>query len=353
MPAQSPTLSPTLSAMVAGLRGSSSGMPASTLPTRSAPDVGGLGEDAAADAEEQREERTAEAEADEDGRRGVLEDGDDGRRAEQTEADGEHAGDATGAEGDLQGVGQRVALRRCGRADIAAGRQGHADVAGETGHQPADHEGRGPGEAGHGDGQGDLPAGLLDLGGGDEHDDRERDEDHPDRAELALEVGPGALLDRGGDLDHLRRALVGCEHVSHQHEADSDGEQRRRTGKGEDRPFAAVQRKDLISALGGNQHRVQSSSPASGRSPRWRVVHVVSHGPCGTSPTARAPANCSARRFRVRRREIDLAGTVSGGRLRAPSPGSARGGTDRRSGDGRRKITGRQAAPGRSSRGSR
>src|SRR6266508_3727467 len=34
MPAQSPTLSPTLSAMVAGLRGSSSGMPASTLPTR-------------------------------------------------------------------------------------------------------------------------------------------------------------------------------------------------------------------------------------------------------------------------------------------------------------------------------
>ena len=37
IPAQSPTLSPTLSAMVAGLRGSSSGMPASTLPTRSAP----------------------------------------------------------------------------------------------------------------------------------------------------------------------------------------------------------------------------------------------------------------------------------------------------------------------------
>ncbi len=37
MPAQSPTLSPTLSAMVAGFRGSSSGMPCSTLPTRSAP----------------------------------------------------------------------------------------------------------------------------------------------------------------------------------------------------------------------------------------------------------------------------------------------------------------------------
>ena len=37
MPAQSPTLSPTLSAITAGLRGSSSGMPASTLPTKSAP----------------------------------------------------------------------------------------------------------------------------------------------------------------------------------------------------------------------------------------------------------------------------------------------------------------------------
>jgi hypothetical protein len=37
MPATSPTLSPTLSAMTAGLRGSSSGMPASILPTRSAP----------------------------------------------------------------------------------------------------------------------------------------------------------------------------------------------------------------------------------------------------------------------------------------------------------------------------
>lgn len=36
-PAQSPTLSPTKSAITAGLRGSSSGMPDSTLPIRSAP----------------------------------------------------------------------------------------------------------------------------------------------------------------------------------------------------------------------------------------------------------------------------------------------------------------------------
>ena len=37
MPATSPTLSPTLSAIVAGFLGSSSGIPASTLPTKSAP----------------------------------------------------------------------------------------------------------------------------------------------------------------------------------------------------------------------------------------------------------------------------------------------------------------------------
>ncbi len=37
MPAASPTLSPTLSAIVAGFLGSSSGIPASTFPTRSAP----------------------------------------------------------------------------------------------------------------------------------------------------------------------------------------------------------------------------------------------------------------------------------------------------------------------------
>ena len=37
IPATSPTLSPTLSAIVAGFLGSSSGIPASTFPTKSAP----------------------------------------------------------------------------------------------------------------------------------------------------------------------------------------------------------------------------------------------------------------------------------------------------------------------------
>ena len=111
MPAQSPTLSPTLSAMVAGLRGSSSGMPGLDLAHEVGADVGRLGEDAAADAEEQREQRAAEAEPDEDRGRGVLEDHDDDRGAEQAEADGEHAGDATGAERDLERGRQRARLR--------------------------------------------------------------------------------------------------------------------------------------------------------------------------------------------------------------------------------------------------
>ena len=64
MPAQSPTLSPTLSAMTAGLRGSSSGMPASTFADQVGADVGALGEDAAAETGEDRDQRGAEGQAD-------------------------------------------------------------------------------------------------------------------------------------------------------------------------------------------------------------------------------------------------------------------------------------------------
>ena len=172
-------------------------------------DVGGLGEDAAADPEEQGEQRAAEAEADEDRRAGVLEDGDDDGGAEEAQAHGEHAGHAAGAERHLQGVGERVALGGGRRADVAAGGEGHADVAGEAGHEAAGDEGEGAGRARTGTKvSATSPFGLLDLRRGDEHDDGQRDQDHGDRAELALEVRRGALLDRLGDLDHLRRALV-------------------------------------------------------------------------------------------------------------------------------------------------
>ena len=64
MPAQSPTLSPTLSAITAGLRGSSSGMPGLDLADEVGADVGGLREDAAAEAREDRDQRAAEGEPD-------------------------------------------------------------------------------------------------------------------------------------------------------------------------------------------------------------------------------------------------------------------------------------------------
>ena len=110
MPAQSPTLSPTLSAMVAGLRGSSSGMPASTLPTRSAPTSAALVKmppptrrnRASSEPPKPKPIRMAE--------RGVLEDHDDDRGPEQAEADGEHAGHAARAEGHLQRRGMEPVL---------------------------------------------------------------------------------------------------------------------------------------------------------------------------------------------------------------------------------------------------
>ena len=140
MPAQSPTLSPTLSAMVAGLRGSSSGIPASTLPTRSAPTSAALVKmppptrrnSASSDPPKPNPIRIADAR--------VLEDHDDDRRPEETEADREHPGDAAGAERDLERGGQRSGSRRGGGAHVAAHRQAHADEPGQAGHRAARDE---------------------------------------------------------------------------------------------------------------------------------------------------------------------------------------------------------------------
>ena len=122
MPATSPTLSPTLSAIVAGLRGSSSGMPGSTLPTRSAPDVRGLGEDAAAHAGKQRLAAGTHAEAEHG--HGDLHQAVAARSrsigtdpvqkpnqkadVEQAEADDGQAHDRAAAEGDLQALVERL-----------------------------------------------------------------------------------------------------------------------------------------------------------------------------------------------------------------------------------------------------
>ena len=148
MPAQSPTLSPTLSAITAGLRGSSSGMPASTLPTRSAPTSAplvkmppprrakieiseapnarpssGLSVAAAVD----RRDWPAGDEPEEDA------------DAEQAEPDHQHAGDRAALEGDVE---RRADALRGGLrgAHVGAHRDVHADEAAGARQHRAEHE---------------------------------------------------------------------------------------------------------------------------------------------------------------------------------------------------------------------
>ena len=260
MPAQSPTLSPTLSAMVAGLRGSSSGMPASTLPTRSAPTSAALVKmppptrrnRASSEPPKPNPTRIADAVFWNIMMIAVA--------PSRPEADREHAGDAAGAERDLEGGGQRSALGCGGRAHVAPGGQRHADEAGEarTCRQPATNASvrKSPDWAKR---QRLGAVGLVHRGGGEEHDHGQRDEDHCDRAELALEVGQRALLDRFGDLDHLRRALILGEH------ALRSGRSRRRSpgGRCRRRRTARTTRsrpaRTLVAAFGGEhvQHQVE------------------------------------------------------------------------------------------------
>jgi len=79
MPAQSPTLSPTFVGNRGGVARVVFGDARFDLAHEVGAHVSRLGEDAAADAQEQCQQRTTETEPDQDGRAGVLEDGDDGR----------------------------------------------------------------------------------------------------------------------------------------------------------------------------------------------------------------------------------------------------------------------------------
>ena len=170
-------------------------------------DVGGLGEDAAADTHEHGEQGAAEAEALEHGRGvGVVgEEHDAG--AEQAQADGEHADDAAGAERDVEAALAAAATGSRGDPDVGLGRERHADVADERGEDGADDEEQRPAEL-HGE------TAVVDR----QHEQQDEDDDGEDRegAELPVQVGARAFLDGLRDLLHLRRALVGLEHLPHQ-----------------------------------------------------------------------------------------------------------------------------------------
>ena len=193
MPAQSPTLSPTLSAITAGLRGSSSGMPASILPTRSAPTSAAFvkmppprrAKTEISEPPKARPMRSLIAEFGElpsaAGQDPVVA-GD----AEQAEADDEQAGDRAGAERDVERRREPVACR-LGRADVRAHGDVHADEAGGRREDRADQEAeRRP------------PAELVVEAEQEERDDR----DDRDRRVLLLQVGRGAFLDGARDLLH-------------------------------------------------------------------------------------------------------------------------------------------------------
>ena len=207
MPAQSPTLSPTLSAITAGLRGSSSGMPASTLPTRSAPTSAPLVKMPPPRPGEDRDQRAAEAQ-----RHHRLEHaaqflvaagghvaaqhevvaGD----AEKAEADHQHSGHGAGLEGEVEAGGKPLP-GRLGGADIGAHRDVHAGIARRGRQHRADDEA-------------DRDVIAMQRHAKDDQDHHAHD---ADRGVLAVEIGAGALLDGGGDLLHAGGAGVRRQHL--------------------------------------------------------------------------------------------------------------------------------------------
>ena len=173
-------------------------------------DVGGLGEDAAAEPGEDRDQRAAEAEADQRvdgllvGAAGDDQDAVVAGDAEQRQADDQQAGDRAALEGDVERR-RHAAARRLGDAGVGAHREVHADEAGRAGEDAADHE---------------ADRGLVVLE--DPEHDRERHGDRGDDRVLAAQVGAGAFLHRSRDLLHalvarrLREQALG-DHQSIHH----------------------------------------------------------------------------------------------------------------------------------------
>jgi hypothetical protein len=185
-------------------------------------DVCRLGEDAAAEAREDRDERGAEGERgqrlDDDPVVGGVAGGtgeipEEGADREQAEAGDEHAGYRAGAERHGQPALQRGA---CGfrSTDVGADRDVHADIAGDARQNRADDEADGGDRAER-----------------EEQDDGDNDADDRDGGVLAAEIGLCAFLNGGGDVLHLgiagRRAqhlLAGDETIDHGDDAAEDGD---------------------------------------------------------------------------------------------------------------------------------
>ena len=186
-------------------------------------DVGGLREDAAAEAGEDRDQRAAEGEADEIVDRRVRRVAEPAGQepvvagdAEQAEADDEQARHRAGAEGDVQ-RGLQPAARRLGGAAVRAHGDVHADEAGGRRQHGADQEA-----------ERRAPAELVVEA---EHEER-HDRDDRDRRVLLLQVGRSALLNGAGDLAHplvagrlLEQPPGQIEPVAHGHAGTDEAEE--------------------------------------------------------------------------------------------------------------------------------
>ena len=172
-------------------------------------DVGALGEDAAAQAGEDRDQRGAEAEPEQ-----PLEDGADrqvrgqvvdivpvenaevDRDAEQPECHHQHAGDRAGAKRDLERRRQS-SLGGLRGAHVGLDRHVHADVAGGTREQRADQVAEADVEAQE-----------------DPEQDEDDDADAGDGHVLAIEIRHRAFLHGAGDLAHPGGAVrLGQDHL--------------------------------------------------------------------------------------------------------------------------------------------
>jgi len=175
-------------------------------------DIGALGEDAAAEAREDRDQRAAEGEAHQRVQRPFVAE----RRAQQREV----AGDPDHREADHQHARDGAAPERHAERGVEPGGSGlrgthvgahrdiHADVTGEPREQRADREAAGgrPAEPGEAD------------------DQEEHDADDEDGAVLAVEVSLGTRLYGGGDLLHARAAGRQAQDGGHRKHAVQYGE---------------------------------------------------------------------------------------------------------------------------------
>ena len=170
-------------------------------------------------------------------------------------------------------------VERCGRrADVATSGEGHADVAGEARGDAAEDEGHRAEQAG-------LPqklsaidsSGLMISVDVKNTISGERDEDHGDRAELALEVGEApSWMARA--ISRIFGVPSSCgEDRSGEEDADAEGEQRRGDREPQDGPLAALQYEVLPATFGSEQRKIHDFSRFRAQ-PRCRAQRAAMGG---------------------------------------------------------------------------